>query len=366
MSTMPNPKSRAEPDEPRSARHHRWSRSLGAAATLTLLVTLSACRDAAGPEPVAHVQVNPSAAQRMVGQTLQLSATVTNRSGKTLSDRSVTWSSANASIAVVDANGMVTTQAPGTATITASCDGVSGAASLTVLPVPVASVEVEPATAYLAPGDTIRLTAITRDSAGGIITNRPISWHSNTPTVAGVDANGLVNAVASGATIVSATSEGKTDYAVITVHQAANACDFPGATLIAMGQSIQGFLTSSDCPLGDGTWYDLYRFNLTTTTTVRIDLTSSVFDAYLFLMTELYLIDSDDDSGGNRNARIVRTLPPGTYYIAANNLWVGEAGAYTLTLTAISSAGRVSDGGVSVEAGSRKAGLPPKLFPRIH
>ena len=113
------------------------------------------------------------------------------------------------------------------------------------------------------------------------------------------------------------------------------------ATPIGFGQTIGGNLTTSDCPLGDGTYFDVYSFNATAGQRISVSMTSSEFDAYLFLNkpdgTNLY---QDDDGGGGSNARIPAgtsyvTLPvTGTYMIWANALSPQDTtGAYSVTLT---------------------------------
>ncbi len=48
------------------------------------------------------------------------------------------------------------------------------------------------------------------------------------------------------------------------------------------------------------------------------------------------LVEDDDDSGGNTNARITRALTAGTYYVVAKPLGDYLAhGAYTLSATAV-------------------------------
>ena len=83
-----------------------------------------------------------------------------------MSGAAVTWTSSDASVAVVDASGLVTAAGNGTATITASAGAASGTAVVTVTQA-ASSVEVEPAEATLAAlGDTVRLAATVFDAKG--------------------------------------------------------------------------------------------------------------------------------------------------------------------------------------------------------
>ncbi len=78
---------------------------------------------------------------------------------------------------------------------------------------------------------------------------------------------------------------------------------------------------------------DYYTFTLAETTQIRIDLESSV-DPYLYLIrgadprTHSNPLEHDDDDGDGRNARIQRTLNPGSYTIAATTYGRNREGSY--------------------------------------
>lgn len=74
-----------------------------------------------------------------VGQSRPLTATPLGPQGDTLRGRTVTWATSDATRATVDASGNVTGVGAGTATITATVEGVQGVATVTVLARPVAS-----------------------------------------------------------------------------------------------------------------------------------------------------------------------------------------------------------------------------------
>lgn len=81
---------------------------------------------------VATVTVSPSSGTIQVGGTLQLTATPRDQNGNALSGRTITWSSSNTSVATVTSSGLVRGIAPGTATITATSEGRTGQATVTV------------------------------------------------------------------------------------------------------------------------------------------------------------------------------------------------------------------------------------------
>src|SRR3989442_5422364 len=85
---------------------------------------------------VVTVSVLPAASNIGVGQTLQLTATPRDANGNPISGRVVTWATNNAAIASVDANGLVTGATPGSATLTATSDGMYGTATATVAAAP--------------------------------------------------------------------------------------------------------------------------------------------------------------------------------------------------------------------------------------
>jgi uncharacterized protein YjdB len=168
--------------------------------------------------PVATVAMTPASGSVFLGRTLQLTASTRDAAGATLTGRTITWTSSADSIARVDANGLVTGAAIGTATITATSEGRTATASVSVQQVPVASVLVTPATSSLRVGDTLRLAAVTRDSAGAALTGRQVRWSSSAAGIVTIDSiSGLLRAVGAGSATLTATSEGRSGTAAVTV-----------------------------------------------------------------------------------------------------------------------------------------------------
>jgi uncharacterized protein YjdB len=83
------------------------------------------------PARVASVTVSPANAGMTVGQTQQLTATLRDANNNVLTGRAVTWTSSNAAVATTSASGLVTAQGSGSATITATSDGIGGSANIT-------------------------------------------------------------------------------------------------------------------------------------------------------------------------------------------------------------------------------------------
>jgi uncharacterized protein YjdB/subtilisin family serine protease len=174
----------------------------------TAVVTITVVPPA-GVIPVTGVTVSPVTATLSIGGNVQLTATVLPA---TATNRAVTWASTNAAVATVDATGLVTAIAAGSAQITVTTvDGQhSAVSSIVVTPVAagvrVTGVTLTPTTSTLAVGATAQLTATVLPANA---TNRAVTWLSTAPTIASVSAVGLVTAVAPGtAQIAVMTADG--------------------------------------------------------------------------------------------------------------------------------------------------------------
>jgi len=166
-----------------------------------------------------------------VGGTITLTVAVGDASGQPVVNPVVTWASDNPAIAEVaartDSLTVVTGHQPGFATITATSGALSDAIAIQVLGspgAPVASVTVQPAAATLAVGDSVYFSAELRDSAGAVLSGRPVSWFSTDSSVFVIQFQGGTNPIAIvrptgvGSAFLRASSEGKTGQATITVH----------------------------------------------------------------------------------------------------------------------------------------------------
>lgn len=190
---------------------------------------------------VASVAVAPSSGALLVGATLQLAATPQSATGAALPGRAVAWSTSNPTVATVSSSGLVTARAAGAATISASSEGKTGTAAITVTAVPVAAVTVEPAAFTLLAGGSVQLLATPRDSAGNALAGRTITWGSAAPAVATVSTSGRVSALTAGQALITATSEGKSGSSTITVLAApvASVTVQPSAVTLTAGDSYQ-------------------------------------------------------------------------------------------------------------------------------
>lgn len=136
-------------------------------------------------------------------------AVVKDVDGNTLEGVPVTWSSSDEAIATVSANGVVTAKAEGATSIIAAANGIGGETMIQVLPAQVAKLTVTPASAQVARGATVQLSATAEDEHGNVLSDVPFSWTSANPLVATVDEQGLVTGVRGGRTVIQvSTSHG--------------------------------------------------------------------------------------------------------------------------------------------------------------
>lgn len=151
--------------------------------------------------PTSGVTLSPTTTTIIKGKTQQLTATV---APATASDKSLTWTSSNTSVATVNSSGLVTGVGTGSATITATT--TSGAHKATcdiTVRVPVSGISVSPTTTSLIKGRTQQLAATVSPADA---TNKNYTWSSTNTAVASVSATGLVTAVGGGSATISATT----------------------------------------------------------------------------------------------------------------------------------------------------------------
>ena len=228
---------------------------------LTLLAACSSSPSGNTPPPpppaaVATVTLNVSNGQVAEGGTIALVATPREAGGAAITGKTVSWSTANAAVATVSSSGVVTgVTAGGPVNITATSEGKTASAAITVTPTPVNVVTVSPATASIQVGSTTNLVATPKSANGVTLTGRAVAWSTSAPAVATVN-NGVVTAVTAGSATITASSEGKSGTAVITVTAPPSALFTPSNELrITNVPAEVGFWGTAVAPNGEAVSY---------------------------------------------------------------------------------------------------------------
>ena len=195
------------------------------------------------PPSVQSVAVSLAASTIELTRTTTATAVLRDVGGNTLTGRQVAWTTGNTAIATVTAGGVVTAVAVGSTTIIATSEGKSGSATLTVVPPPVATVTVSLNPTSVVVGGTSQATFVARDAGNNVLTGRVAAWSSSNQAVATINATtGAIATVAAGTATMTATVEGKTGSAQLTV------------TAVSAGfGTVTGIVTAADgtTPIGD-------------------------------------------------------------------------------------------------------------------
>lgn len=198
----------------------------GLTAVFMAVVSLVACGGDEGgptaPPPSASIQVSPpSRTFNAVGDTVRFSAVYRDAAGTIISGKVFTWSSSNPSVIAVDPAGLATVASgDGSATITATADGIRGSADANVV-LTVASIDLNPANGEItALGATLQFGAAPRDGLGNPIQGKTVTWSSSDAAIAAVDGAGLATGIGIGTALITARVGTVEDAASLTVSQA--------------------------------------------------------------------------------------------------------------------------------------------------
>lgn len=171
--------------------------------------------------PVGTVTLTPSTVSMFRGEQRQLTLTSTDSTGAAITNfqgRNVSFNSTNLPVASVSAQGVIFAADSGTASITATVDQVtSNAVAVTVALVPVNNVTVSPNPVSVRVGFTQQFVAVLRDSNGNILVGRPVTWTVSDTSKATITAAGVLTGVAIGGITVTATAEGVSGSATVTI-----------------------------------------------------------------------------------------------------------------------------------------------------
>jgi uncharacterized protein YjdB len=193
------------------------------------------------PAPTATLSASPATIGQ--GQTATLTWRTTNATTATIGGLGAVALNGSQAVtpSLTTTYQLTATGAGGTATATAA---------VTVTAVPsVASVTVAPASATVAVGRTVQLTATAKDAAGNVLAGRVFTWSSSSTSRATVSTSGLVTGVSSGSAVtIRASTGGRTGSASVTVVRStvASVTVAPATVSVGVGQTVQLSATAKD------------------------------------------------------------------------------------------------------------------------
>jgi hypothetical protein len=164
------------------------------------------------PPSVKTIEVTPMKTPLVVGDSLQINAVTRVLNGVPRTGVPINWTSDNASVATVDAGGVVTGVGPGKATITAAAGSATTKTTISVIKSNVRSLSVTSDAKTARTGDVVHFTA-KADPAQEFITRWSVSGGGG----ATVDADGAFVAELPGTYIVTGTSGTTSSSASIVV-----------------------------------------------------------------------------------------------------------------------------------------------------
>ena len=166
---------------------------------------------------VATVEVTPSLKEAEVGQQVKLTVVAKDASGNVVKEEPSTFFAGPFDIAAADDSGNVKLFGAGEVTAGALVGGKPGFTTFKVKPATIKTVEITSIKSPIAVGTTMQLEATTRIFSGDPRTGVTISWASDKPSVATVDAGGVVTGIGPGTATISATAEGANGATAVTV-----------------------------------------------------------------------------------------------------------------------------------------------------
>ena len=142
-----------------------------------------------------------------LGDTLRLVAEVRDQVGRPMPGEAVVWAASDTLVARVDSTGLLTAVGNGEAAIKAASGSISGDAAVQVMQV-ARSVLVTPAADTLVLRDSLRLVAEAFDAGGHPVDGAAFAWLSSAPSIAAVDASGVVRGVGEGTAEITVAAGG--------------------------------------------------------------------------------------------------------------------------------------------------------------
>jgi len=166
---------------------------------------------------VATVEVTPADSTVAIGAKLQFKAIGKDAAGQILPDKVKTWFAAPFDSAAASEGGEVSFVQPGEIRVGALIGKKVGYAHVTVSKPHIARIEILMPAAPVAAGASHLLTATPRNANGDPRSDIALTWSSENPAIASVDAAGLVRALKPGKVTIKATGDGVAGQVTIQV-----------------------------------------------------------------------------------------------------------------------------------------------------
>lgn len=174
---------------------------------------------------VTQVVVTPgSKTFSAAGSQQRFTAVANDSNANAIAGKTFTWSSTNAAVVTVDANGLATSAGNGTAQVQATADAKTGGASVTV-DIVVASLTLSPTSrTFTRINQSQTFTPTARDANNNVIASPTLTWVSRNTSFVTVNSSGTATSVADGSTyVVATTTSGVKDSALVAVSAVADA-----------------------------------------------------------------------------------------------------------------------------------------------
>jgi hypothetical protein len=152
-------------------------------------------------------EITPSASVAEIGQQVKLKATIKDKNGNAAEQAASVWFAVPFDVASVDETGTVTLYNSGVARVGAIVGGKLVWATITVKPARISRIDIDRLASPLVVGGAIKLSATARAANGNPRSNVQFKWESDNPSVATIDAAGLVTGIAPGQAKIRALAD---------------------------------------------------------------------------------------------------------------------------------------------------------------
>jgi hypothetical protein len=169
---------------------------------------------------VHYITITTTDSSLTTGQTVQATAVPRDYYGNPITQAPVTWSISPTTVATISSTGVITGgSTSGTATVSATADGVTRSMNITVAATSTSTAKVHMITitanaSQIKIGQSTQVTGVVKDVNGTPIANVPITWSTSPTTVATVISSTATTGLVTGKGVGTATVYAKADTVV--------------------------------------------------------------------------------------------------------------------------------------------------------